>query len=108
MAAFYQPSGHHAFRVLDQDKENALPTRTPGLSRSMVGKDSMKPAAPRTVAPKTANSKLGYVIAGPSTVYRDHNVMATGRKPGADVGNGKGKALAGGSGGFGKEGTPGA
>jgi hypothetical protein len=108
MAAFYQPSGHHAFRVFDQNKENALPTRTPGLNRSMVGKDSTKAAVPRTVAPKTTTGKLAYVVAGPSTVYRDRNVLATGRQPGADVGNGKGKALAGGPWGDGKDGTPGA
>jgi hypothetical protein len=107
MASFYAPSSH-SFHVFDHNKENTFPTKTPGrpLGRSLAGKDQIKAAGSRTAGPKTVNGKLGFAVAGPSTVYKDVNVMATRRMPGTEVRNGKGKQLAGGS--NGGEGTPGA
>ncbi len=109
MAAFYAPSSH-SFRVFDQNKENTFPTKTPGrvLGRSVGAKDAIKVAGSKTAGPKTAKGKLGHVVAGPSTVHKDVNVMATGRKPGAEVRNGKGKQLAGGSEGGERDHTSGA
>lgn len=96
MASLHMPS-----RMFNPNKENALPTKTPGLKRVLGQQTHPHPQGAKTAGPRT-QSKVAQ--AGPSTVYRDYNVLQTGRKEAG----GAGKGMMGRDGGKEGAGTPGA